>query len=650
MADKELTVFVVEAGSHVSQNAYHYMFDCLAAKLLKGLKTDYVSVVLFNSSKTHHLLDHTGKFRGINVVADFETPSYDQLKTIRDSLADSGPTDPDASDGFQSLIFSVSLFEKTKKKMFTRNIVVITTRDSPLDSYKPELAGAIPGLLKDLHINLVVIGDNFGSVSDSEQIWQHVASQFASNHILNAEEASKMATLSPPIRKTRPMPIYRGELRLGADIAKVLHDPSYIAEHDMLCLAFRVEVYPAAKAEVLALGGHEYLVDGNSVVRVERNSKHFVWKKNFQGERYENADDEDVNEKNFDKVNVDDQTFTPGFRFSNFDLIALDEDLMGAATLELSSEFDILGIVDSEAIPYEYLTSESFFVVPEKSSSPRNLLNHAAFAQALYEKNMAPLARFVRKQAKEVEVGPMFPVKVKNGDTFCYCYVFIRFPFKEDEKIGRFPSLTKNSSNTEKDESSTNGDSKKNDMSSVNRLMEEFIESKTFRGDEEDDTKARSIIDNYKVVLKSSDSSKLPLPPRSDNKNGFLCSSPSANKFAVYLRKVLIKSLLEDDYEKFANDPEFIQHNIREGDDYTNLFNLENITNVNSNSDVDWLSKIARASTPSSKRLYQEIGLKYVRKEDLKKKKTNRGYNVLQAKGNYGADEGDYDAVPDFEF
>ncbi|SGZ48106.1 CIC11C00000001930 [Sungouiella intermedia] len=646
MADKELTVFVVEAGSHLSPNAYNYMFDCLAGKLLKGLKTDYVSVVVFNSLVTNHALEDSGKFRGLNVLVDFETPSYDQLKSIKNALSDEEGQDLDACDAFQSLIFSVSLFEKTKKKIFTRNIVLITARDSPLSSYKPELAGAVSGLIKDLNVNLVVIGDNFGSVSDTEQKWFHIASQFASNHIFNTEEASRVAQLCPPVRKTRPMPIYRGELRLGADITKVLRDSSYIAEQDMLCLTFRVEVYPAAKAEILSQNGHEYLVDGNNAVRVERKTNHFIWKRNFQGERDKHLESDEIDEKKFDKVDVDGHTFTPGFKFSNFDLIALDEDLMGAAKLELSSEFDILGFVDVDDIPHAYLTDESFFVVPEKASSLRNLLNHAAFAQSLYEKNLAPLARFVRKQAKEVEVGPMFPVKVKNGDSFCFCYIFIRFPFKEDEKIGKFPSLTRNPPAKAEYEST-----EVPDAASIDRLMEDFIESKTYWEADEDDTKDISVIDNCKVVLKGSDSSKLSLPSKASGSNKFLCSSPSANKFAVYLRKLLIKSLLVDDYDKFVNDPEFIQHNIREGDDsFTNLFNLENIATVNSSSNPDWLSKIAQASTSSGKRLYKQLGLEYVRKADLKKQKTKKDATILQSKGNYGADEGEYDAVPDFDF
>ncbi|KAM9886691.1 hypothetical protein OXX69_013656, partial [Metschnikowia pulcherrima] len=71
MADKELTIFLLDAS--VPSTAYKYVFDTLAAKLLKGLKTDYVTVASFNSKNTVHAVAETGKFRGIEVLLEFET-------------------------------------------------------------------------------------------------------------------------------------------------------------------------------------------------------------------------------------------------------------------------------------------------------------------------------------------------------------------------------------------------------------------------------------------------------------------------------------------------------------------------------------------------------------------------------------------------
>lgn len=646
MADKELTVFVVEAG--LDNGAYHYLYDVLAGKVLKGLKTDYVSVLAYNLSVTSNALEHTGKFRGINVLADFETPSYTQLQKVKSFLGKSEDPEQNLSDVFQSLIFSVSLFEKTKKKVFTRNIVVITSAKSAMDSYTPEKAGGIPNLIKELNIHLVVIGSQFGSQSKTEQNWFQIAQQFPQHHIMSTEEARKVSKLHPPVRKTRPMPIYRGELRLGADTAKLLHDKTYVAETDDLCLTFRVEVFSAAKLESVLLGGHDFLVEDGKAIKVERKADNFVWKKNFQGEREEHLENDEIDDKNFDKVSVEGKTLTPGFKFSNYDLIGLDEDLMSAAKLELSSEFDIFAFVPAESIPYAYFTGESFFVVPEKGSSLRNLLNHAAFAQALHDKGMAPLARFVRKQAKEVEVGPLFPVKVKMGDSFTFAYIFIRLPFKEDEKIGHFPSLKKASLTDEKEVRS-----EEESQPDVNKLMESFIEAKTYIGqDELDDTRDyKTTIDNFKVTLKHSEGSKLPLPPKAELEDPFLCSAPGANKFASYLRKIITRSLSEKDLDEFASDPDFIKEVLRENDsNFTNLFNMGNSLAVNSAVDSKWLAELLEKSNESSKRLLDALEVKYVRKADLKKQKSKKTNAILQARGNYGADEGDYGAVPDFDF
>lgn len=656
MADKELTVFVVEAGPRVPQKAYTYLFDTLAAKLLKGLKTDYVSIVAFNSKVTNHPLVETGKFRGIDVLVDFETPAYRQLQNIQRYFDNPGAPDPEASDPFQSLVFAISLFQNTKKKAFTRNIVVVTSSDSPMASCTPEKAAGVASLIKDLNIHLVVVCDGLTrEKEDKWTLWNAVAATFASNHILTSEQAQNVANLHPPVRKTRPMPVYRGELRFGADFSRILHDTTYVAEQDALCATFRVEVYPAAKADVLVLGAHEYLVDGDKVVRVERKNNHFVWRQNITGENDEEIEknghyeNDEVDDKKFDKVPVDGTEFTPGFKFLNFDLIALDSDLMDAAKLALTSELDILGFVDVESVPYAYFTDEAFFVVPERSSTLRNLLNHSAFAEALYKKQKAPIVRFVRKTAKEVDVGPLFPVKVKNGNTFCYCYIFIRLPFKEDEKMGHFPPLAKPYVKPETDleerpQSEEKGKSENKEhaekkLSAVNKCMEDFIQLKTYQGK----TSSKTVIDHFKVILKGSSSSKLALPnPESADK--FICSSPGANKFALYLRRMLIQSLLADDYKTFANSD--LIDAIREKG-ATNLLNLENSLAVNSG-DQAWLTEIARNSAKASKRLRREIGVKYVRKEDLKAKKPKPA--VLQNKGNYGADEGTYGAVPDFGF
>lgn len=650
MADKEATVFVVDLSLAASPKAYNYMFDTLAAKLVKGLKTDYVSVVAFHSSRTNHALAETGKFQGINVLVDFEAPTYNQVKRVKEELVPENYHLPDTSDGFQALVFSVSLFEQTRRKAFKRNLVVITAWDSPMESISDTKIAALLNLTKDLALNLVVIGPDLTShnPASGQSDWISISCQFDQSHVLSLKEAAFLSRNCPPVKKTRPMPTYRGDLRFGADFSKLLSDKRYDPSEDDSCLVWKVEVYPAAKSEIALNSLHEYIVDGDKIVRVERNTKQFVWEKNSLANAEEALGEENADDKLFDKVYLGHDSTVPGFKFSNFDLLALDSDLRDASKLDISSEFDIFGFLKINSIPYCYFTDDASFIVPEKSSSFKNTFTHFAFCQTLFEKQIAPVARFVRKQAKEVEVGAMIPVKVKDGSDFSYCYVFIRLPFKEDEKIGNFPRLAeKNRAQAENKE-----DLKETNRSKLDDLMDSFVNECTYVGkDDLDDTRDyKTTIDNFKVTMKGSDSSKLNLPIKGNSTDPFLCNSPGSNKFSNYLKRAILKSMEIDDWMTYCQDPKFVEMALKENKGATNLLNLENALLVNSNAKLDWLQKISNSSRPVGKRLVEELGIKYLQKVDAKKQKGTKNVANYEQKGNYGADEGEYGSVPDFGF
>ncbi|KAF7998702.1 hypothetical protein HF325_006886 [Metschnikowia pulcherrima] len=546
MADKELTIFLLDAS--VSSTAYKYVFDTLAAKLLKGLKTDYVTVAVFNSKDTVHAVAETGKFRGIEVLLEFETVSFQGLQKLHQRLNAAAivneTPDPDCADVVQTVLFASTLFAPTKKK--------------------------------------------------------------------------------------------------------------YRCSTDETCALFQVELYPAAKSDTSALDTHEYVVDANrDIVRLERRTSNFVWEKNFQGERggegqNENEPKSEVSERKFDKVAVELHSLTPAFKFSNYDLIALDDDLLQATKLPLFSGLDIFGFMPCAQIPYELLTGDAYYIVPEKLSSENNTLNFQAFVEALRTRKLAVLCRLVRKSEKEVEIGAAFPVKIHSHQKYTNCFVFIRLPFKEDEKIGRFPPL-----NDDDEESfETKADSEKS--ATLSLLMDDFVNGQLYDSDEnpsDDEQKSESEIRNFKVTLKMSDNSKLPLPPKFHNRNRFLRSSPAINRTQAYMRKILLKSLSADNWVDFFESPDFIKDNLKGLERLTNFFNLQNCMAVNAEDDYSgWLVDLRKGSLGQSKRLATELGAEYVQKMEKKKTKTGRnGVNFYQ-RGNYGADEGTYDEIPDFDF
>lgn len=628
MADKELTVFVVDL--HPSAVLAHdYLFDVLAGKLLKGLKTDYVSVVAYHSPTTEHKLKEKGVFPGIEVLVDFEVPTYEQLVSLRKKIRPNYSWETSQSDTFQSLIFSLSLLEETKKKMFTRNVVILSAEASPLESLNDEKAAGIPRLLQGLSVNLVLTVAGLEKESKSRTRWSLLEPAFSKFVLIDSEEAKFLAQNVPPSRKTRPMSVYKGELRFGANFADVINQKSYDAETDDNALAWPVDVYPAAKRETASTSMHDYILDNGELIRLERKSTHYVWSKNEEYQRPEYPDEEDVDTKKFDKVEVESKDFTSGFKFSNFDLIALDEDLKDSASLKIFSAFDILGFIKKDSIPLAFLTGESFFVVPEKSASLRTSINHSAFVKAIYDLEAVALSRFVRKQAREIELGALFPIIIKDGETSSYNFLLIRLPFKEDEKIGNFPLLE------ELEET----------KSQATSLMEQFIETRTHVGQ---DRKVSDSISTKRVTMRTSENSKLPLPNTNED-DEFLVSSPAQVRFSSYVKTILIKSLEADDLNDHFQQKDFVNNVLRDGPQFTNFFNVKNCLNQVPNRNDDWLEKLLLASKSVSKRLIDELDVSFVRKEDIKKKKPGKSSDGF-TKGNYGADEGEYDEIPDFGF
>lgn len=650
MADKELTVFVVDLAA--TKRLFDYLFHVLAGKLIKGLKTDLVSVMLFHSPTTVHALASSGKFKGIQVLMEFEQVSYIQLKQLYDMLVVEN-IKPDlsleASDFVQSTLFSTTLLSPTKGKVFTRNTVLIADTDVAINSDSASKIESFSKFFQGMSVNMVIVAS--GLRCDNTEALQLMKSQFQEFLLISDLEAEEIIVNCPPYRKTRPMSVFKGDLRLGSDFAKVLQDPCYTTEKDPSCIAFKVDVYPACKVETNSLGTHEYIVDDGTIVKLDRKTRHFVWNANFQNRADEATGDVEENDKLFDKVFIEPSLFTPGFKFSNFDLIALDNDLKEAATLKIKSSFDILAFIDLDTIPIAFLTGEALFILPEKDSTLRNILNHNAFCVSLLEERKALLARFVRKTEKEVEVGVLFPNLIKTPkdtenaqnaqDYRAHVLIFIRLPFKEDIKVGNFIKLSIKDFPPEKEKESV-------DFGTVNELMEDFINAKTLP-EEELKLTDQQVIENFKVTMKNSESSRLPLPQTKVNSKGFVASDPGPNKFNLNCRKLLIQSLSYDDSLKFYAESES-EAKILFDSNSTNHFNLGNALAVNGSLETsEALIGLAAKANDVSKKLTRKLGSAYVRKADLKKRKkiTEQGF---ESKGNYGAEETNYDKVPEFDF
>lgn len=485
MADKEITTFVIDISSSMSRSdgtrnisdlqlGLKYFNDVISSKIIRGRKTDYVTVISVHSPVTDN--PYAGdSFQNIEVISEKIAPTYKDLKHFTGKLT-ANPTpnseynQDELGDCFEGVVLAVLLLKETLKLKFTRNIVLITNGESNITSMDTPLAQATYNAFTKLNINFTVIGIDFDkpaqTISETKQkniaSWQQVCKEHG-GRLMTGSDALLSVLYNPPLRKVRPMKAFKGQLRFGADFQRLSMDKEYDPDTDAWSLSTNVECYPATKVELLP-SGHSYFLRNNTneISKIGQVREYFVTRDEEEGDEElgvrhsklgaEDGDPEDGQQKSNETEAVDEEAVdyieefdrVKGFKYSNYDLIALDEDLEKESKLNTREGLDIVGFLKKDSFPFAYLTEEAFYVVPESNASlTRSVMSFNSFVQALLDIKCYCIVRYVQKDNSEVKMCILLPIKVfTNENEFVFTCSMVRIPFKEDEKIGRFPFLT----------------------------------------------------------------------------------------------------------------------------------------------------------------------------------------------------------------
>lgn len=646
MSEKELTVFVVDLSPSMAAEVNGgtaldlglcYVYDIFIEKLIKGRKTDCIGLVTFHSPITENPFSDGKKYKNIELIANKLVPSYQLLGELKSKLVvNSEPIAQDESDLFLAMLVGLSLFNDTKHLKYVRNLVVVSDFVTSLNSFKEEVIEPVASSFKQLNVNLVVNG-----IGESD-LWNRLINEIGPNaYFIKAVDSIDLINNAPPFKLVRPIPLFKGNLNLGGEIK------------------FDIHLYPMVKPDSYPTASQFYIND-NSIDKIKRETDYYTLKKNkpSDDDPIDNQpsldDDEDVS---LEKKYLDKSEMVNGFKYSNFDMVATSKQLIDQATLTDDPAIDILGFLKKNDIPLAYYTDESFYVLPSKTGDPQGIVGLSSFIKSLLDLDTVAIARYVKSNRKDFALVALLPFKIKHNNEFIFTFSLIRLPFKEDEKLGRFPWLINNNNDNDKvdndnDDNDDNDDDDDNDdqrfdqkfnypSKQTNKLMEDFINSKSLDDDEFSDP---SIIDNFKVTLTNSTIPKLPNPffkIKSDNTNSRLLSpSPALHKFHSYYKKTIKESLNSDDLNDFLLDPEFIKKNLVDKDadpESNNFFQLSNILNLNSSTSLDWLS--SKNSSSEVEKLINKLKIKYIDKEPKQKiRKTDDDKSDL-----------DFDEVPDFD-
>ncbi|CAG85021.2 DEHA2B01584p [Debaryomyces hansenii CBS767] len=717
MASKEVTTFIVDLspsmanksnGRNISDLEYglKYFYDIVTNKILRGRKTDYISVITCHSNRTENPFSSEDSFKNIEVVSNKIAPTYDDLRKYKELLCpNKTEITEDEGDCFESMLVGIGLLKDTQKLKFVRNVVVITNAESKIKSFETKVADATRNAINEMNINVVLNGIDFDvdglkypdkspEKAKNESGWASVFHTYKTSEVYTTAQIVESILHNPPLKKVKPMRAFKGQLRFGSDHCNQNENSDYAPELDQTCISLNVELYPALKAEKLA-SGHQYTIDpaNGSVDKTKYVKDYFIKSvsskdedgkdddEEVQKRRYDDDDDDEDKDGDLETVSIDANEWTDGFKYSNYDLLTLDEDLLNSAKLASDPGMDILGFIKMDDLPYAYLTGESYYLLPEVSCSYKNLVGFNGLCQSLVDLEGLALIRYVQKPNDEIKVCILIPSKIKVNESFVYAFILVRLPFREDEKIGKFPLLTsimttsgksftsntdspdENPIKQENDEESSNETNLPN--AATNSLMESFIlsrdlDTKGKNKDNESNDSDTFFVENNKVTLSNDSLISFPKLSHFGVSSRLLVSSPAIHKFNLNIKKIIIKSLEDGNLHEYLNNPNFIRDNLisNENDNSgpsTNLFNLSNVLKINSTTNDEWLTDVNKNSKNVAKKLIKELDTKYVKQEvEAKKKRKMLNNNNLNdifmmknAQGNYGAGEGEYEALPD---
>ncbi|CCE86209.1 Piso0_005866 [Millerozyma farinosa CBS 7064] len=696
MASKVITTYVVDLSPSMAQTrngrdksdldyALIPLYDNLISKTMKGLKTDLVTVIACHSKATKNPFVDSGNFSNVEVILEKKAPDYDDLKLLKKVLvANTSDVKEDEGDIFESMLVGVGLLRETEKYKFKRNIVVITNSGSKIESFQSELAVASKKAINELQIDIHVMNLDLHHSDDSlklqnEKNWMSTLAGYEKGRLVDVADVVNQMEHYPTMRKIRPIQYFNGPLRFGKVKANKYDSTSPVKDSDGTSLQIGVQVFPGLKVEK-SPSLHQYLYDtkNKTLSKIKNRVRYMINKhsddnadngdvsdsqgntmryvKDQEGAHEESGDDQE--NEGIAEINKSD--IIDGFKYSNYDLVAVDEDLANSAKLKCDEGMDIIGIMKNGNLPYTYLIGETYYVLPSLYESYRNVLMFNAFCQSLIELDSCAIIRYVPKRNEEIQVSTLLPRRIFLDGISVYSFFLCRLPYKEDEKVGRFPSLSSVKAtsgrlytNKSEDESNSQEETGQTDIlpdSDMNKLMEEFILAKDLdkhpQGKAVDNLQPQpSFISNPKI---SSSPSAKEIKFNNDVYEGLHPMSPAINKFNNLLKRAIFKSLEYDDLNEFLDDSNLIQKVLTGKPEDTNFFNLDNVISLNYGTlDSSVLRQINSNSITAAKDLLKKSHTKYISKQKLqvyKKRKVmnndlNDEFDTRKTKGNYGSED-----------
>ncbi|CCC70632.1 hypothetical protein NCAS_0F01480 [Naumovozyma castellii] len=480
----ESTTFIVDVSKNMINNdnvskAMAYIEFTLLEKCKKKRKTDWTSLYAANSIET----SNSQEVPNVSQLSPFIAPvtSDDVAATMR-RLQKQCEVKNEADDMESSmvqclLVASLDIREQFGAKKMLRQIMVFTDDLNGLNFNDEE----IDVLVGEIDSRIILVDCQEDSEDGEEEgkknvdkAWLKLIKKLPGSMILPMDDLLLEIT-SPKPAVVKPVRVFNGELRLGANIDSNAESNA----DDMNCLSMKVEGYPATKS-LQSLNRRNTI---KTVTGENHSTKYIPVKSVIEYEVINPKESsQDADDKNDARpVTVSRDSITKAYRYGA-DYVVLPSTLQSQLVYETFPGLDIRGFMDMELLPRYYLNSESTFIIADtRLGGLADSVTFGVLVDVLLNNRKVAVARYVPKANSEVQMCVLVPLFVAHHDqsfsgegeeNFVRTLVLNRLPFAEDERVSDFPRLT--------NRRSTSGRTlpeDKNEIDELDVLMEEFVDS-----------------------------------------------------------------------------------------------------------------------------------------------------------------------------
>lgn len=478
----EATTFVLDVSPAMAREGHlskvvAYLEYTLLDKCKRRRKTDWISCYLANCRYSKNSQSISNVYEAQEFVAPVTSTETLRLlkylqsygeETLGVKPLDNGDENT-AIEAVESmvqclLVSSLDMKEKFKTRKMLRQTVVFTADVDGLDLNEEE----IDVLKEEFNSRLILIDCRKKATTDSKDSaiedsrWGHLIKAIPGSMIFHIDDLLLEIALPKPAI-VKPVRIFAGELRLGADITAIVpsSDPKGLSSaDDEHCLCIKVEGYPATK-------------------RVSTLNRKLVFKDEQNGskqcEPVKSVIEYEVHDDKADKrFTVAQQSIAKAYRYGS-DYVVLPSTLDESRYYRTSPGIDIRGFLDRARLPRYMLNSESRFILPDtRSGSTADMAAFSALVDTMLEHDKICIVRYVAKRDSEVEMCMLCPLVMRDEhDEKVRTLILNRLPFAEDERVASFPRLTNRTTTSGKKIE----DTQEAENSKIDTLISDYIDS-----------------------------------------------------------------------------------------------------------------------------------------------------------------------------